>query len=57
MKTIALILSAAALITGCATTKGLEVSADVPRSAPKLAARRGLSASFKAWRSTSSAWA
>lgn len=28
MKTIALILSAAALLTGCATTKGLEVSAD-----------------------------
>lgn len=26
MKTIALILSAAALLTGCATTKGLEVS-------------------------------
>lgn len=28
MKSIALILSAAALLTGCATTKGLEVSAD-----------------------------
>lgn len=28
MKTIALILSAAALLSGCATTKGLEVSAD-----------------------------
>lgn len=28
MKSIALILSAAALLAGCATTKGLEVSAD-----------------------------